>query len=91
MVFEPVGQFLPSVRLNWGITWYMIPDYTRSDNGSEFTSLSIRKWLQRIGVQTLYIEPGSPWENGYIESFNRKLRDELLNGEIFDTILEAKV
>ena len=68
-----------------------IPDYIRSDNGSEFTSLSIRKWLQRIGVKTLYIEPGSPWENGYIESFNGKLRDELLNGEIFDTILEAKV
>jgi putative transposase len=68
-----------------------VPDYIRSDNGSEFTSLAIRKWLQRIGVQTLFIEPGSPWENGYIESFNGKLRDELLNGEIFDTILEARV
>jgi putative transposase len=67
------------------------PDYLRSDNGSEFTAEVIRGWLQRLGVQTLYIEPGSPWENGYIESFNGKLRDELLNGEIFDTILEARV
>jgi len=68
-----------------------IPDYIRSDNGSEFTAKVIRKWLQRVGVKTAYIEPGSPWENGYIESFNGKLRDELLNGEIFDTILEVKV
>ena len=68
-----------------------LPDYIRSDNGSEFTALEIRKWLKRIGVKTLYIEPGSPWENGYIESFNGKLRDELLNGEIFDTILEAEI
>ena len=68
-----------------------IPDHIRSDNGSEFTSKSVRNWLERLGVKTLFIEPGSPWENGYIESFNGKLRDELLNGEIFDTILEAKV
>ena len=68
-----------------------IPDHIRSDNGSEFTSRSVRSWLERLGVKTLFIEPGSPWENGYIESFNGKLRDELLNGEIFDTILEAKV
>jgi len=68
-----------------------VPDYIRSDNGSEFTATEIRKWLIRLGVKTLFIEPGSPWENGYIESFNGKLRDELLNGEIFDTILEAKV
>lgn len=67
------------------------PDYLRSDNGSEFAADLIRRWLQRLGVKTLFIEPGSPWENGYIESFNGKLRDELLNGEIFDTILEAKV
>jgi len=51
----------------------------------------VRDWLQRLGVKTLFIEPGSPWENGYVESFNGKLRDELLNGEIFDTILEARV
>lgn len=67
------------------------PDYIRSDNGAEFTADSIRGWLKRLGVKTLYIEPGSPWENGYIESFNGKLRDELLNGEVFDTMYEAKV
>ena len=67
------------------------PDYLRSDNGSEFTAELVRDWLGRLGVKTLFIEPGSPWENGYIESFNGKLRDELLNGEIFDTILEARV
>ena len=68
-----------------------IPDNIRSDNGPEFTADSIRKWLFRLGVNTAFIEPGSPWENGYIESFNGKFRDELLNGEIFDTIFEAKV
>ena len=68
-----------------------VPDYLRSDNGSEFTAEIVREWLHRLGVKTLFIEPGSPWENGYIESFNGKLRDELLNGEIFDTILEARV
>ncbi len=68
-----------------------IPDYIRSDNGPEFTAKKVREWLARIGVKTLFIEPGSPWENGYNESFNGKLRDELLNGEIFDTLFEAKV
>ena len=68
-----------------------IPDHIRSDNGPEFTAEAVREWLKRIEVNTLYIEPGSPWENGYIESFNGKLRDELLNREIFDTLLEAKV
>lgn len=67
------------------------PEYIRSDNGPEFVAERVRTWLQRLGVKTLFIEPGSPWENGYIESFNGKLRDELLNGEIFDTIAEAKV
>ena len=67
------------------------PRYLRSDNGPEFTARALRTWLERVGVQTLYIEPGSPWENGYIESFNGKLRDELLNGEVFDTVLEAQV
>ena len=67
------------------------PDFLRSDNGSEFTAAMVREWLQRLGVKTLFIEPGSPWENGYIESFNGKMRDELLNGEIFDTIVEARV
>ncbi len=68
-----------------------IPEHIRSDNGSEFTARAIRKWLNRLGVKTLFIEPGSPWENGYIESFNGKLRDELLNREIFTTLTEAKV
>jgi putative transposase len=67
------------------------PDFLRSDNGSELTTQLIREWLERLGVKTLFIEPESPWENGYIESFNGKMRDELLNGEIFDRIPEAKV
>jgi transposase InsO family protein len=68
-----------------------VPEHLRSDNGSEFTAQAVRDWLARVGVKTLYIEPGSPWENGYIESFNGKLRDELLNREVFETLLEAKV
>ena len=68
-----------------------VPDYIRSDNGSEFIARDLQNWLRRLKVKTAYIEPGSPWENGYNESFNGKLRDELLNGEIFDTLLEAKV
>ena len=63
----------------------------RSDNCPEFTSKVVRSWLERLEIQTLFIEPGSPWENGYNESFNGKLRDELLKGEIFTTLLEAKV
>lgn len=68
-----------------------VPKHIRSDNGPEFTAAVLRKWLRDVGVDTLFIEPGSPWENGYNESFNGKMRDELLNGEIFDTLLEAKV
>jgi putative transposase len=68
-----------------------IPEHIRSDNGPEFTARAIRQWLRDLGVKTLYIEPGSPWENGYIESFNGKLRDELLNREIFTTLFEAQV
>lgn len=67
------------------------PAHIRSDNGAEFTATAVREWLGRIGVKTLYIEPGSPWENGYCESFNGKLRDELLNGEIFYTLKEAQI
>ena len=63
-----------------------VPEHLRSDNGPEFTAKAIRVWLNRIEVTTLYIEPGSPWENGYIESFNGKLRDELLDREIFTTL-----
>jgi transposase InsO family protein len=68
-----------------------VPEHIRSDNGGEFTARAVRKWLGSLGVRTLFIEPGSPWENGYIESFNGKLRDELLNREIFTTLTEAKV
>ena len=67
------------------------PQYIRSDNGPEFIAKRVRWWLKRQGVETLFIDPGSPWENGYIESFNGRLRDELLDGEIFDTLYEAKV
>jgi putative transposase len=68
-----------------------IPDHIRSDNGSEFTAKSIKIWLAQLGVKTLYIEPGSPWENGYNESFNGRLRDELLNAESFYTLKEAQI
>jgi transposase InsO family protein len=68
-----------------------VPSYIRSDNGPEFTAKAVRQWLSNLGVATLFIEPGSPWENGYIESFNGKLRDELLNREIFTTLTEAQV
>jgi len=68
-----------------------IPEHIRSDNGPEFTAKAVRRWLGKIGVMTMYIEPGSPWENGYNESFNGKLRDEFLNGEIFYTLKEAQV
>ena len=67
------------------------PDHIRSDNGAEFTAKAVREWLARVGVKTLYIEPGSPWENGYNESFNGKLRDELLDGEIFYSLKEAQI
>jgi transposase InsO family protein len=67
------------------------PDHIRSDNGPEFTAKAVREWLDRIKVKTLFIEPGSPWENGYNESFNGKLRDEPLDREIFYTLLEAQV
>jgi len=68
-----------------------VPGYIRSDNGSEFTAKSTREWIGSLGVKTAYIEPGSPWENGYNESFNGKLRDELLNTEIFYSLKEAQV
>ena len=68
-----------------------IPEHIRSDNGGEFTARAVRKWLSKIGVKTLFIDPGSPWENGYIESFNGKMQDELLKRELFTTLLEAKV
>ncbi len=78
-------------RLAWLFVTRGIPECLRSDNGSEFTCTAVRSWLAKLGVRTLFIEPGSPWENGYVESFNGKLRDELLDREIFYTLLEAKV
>lgn len=68
-----------------------VPVYVRSENGPEFTAQKIRRWLSELATRTLFIEPGSPWENGYIESFNGEMRDEVLNREIFDTLLEAEI
>ena len=68
-----------------------VPDHIRSDNGAEMTAKIVRSWFAGLGAKTLYIEPGSPWENGYCESFNGKLRDECLNGEIFYSLKEATV
>jgi putative transposase len=68
-----------------------VPEHIRSDNGPEFVAKSIQAWIGSIGSRTVYIEPGSPWENGYVESFNARLRDELLNGEIFYTLKEAQI
>ena len=68
-----------------------LPDYIRSDNGSEFTAKILQDWLYKLKVKTAFIEPGSPWENGYNESFNGRLRDECLNGELFYSLKEAQV
>jgi len=68
-----------------------VPAFIRSDNGPEFVAETVREWITAVGAQTAYIEPGSPWENGYCESFNARLRDELLNGEIFYTLKEAQI
>ena len=68
-----------------------VPDHIRSDNGPEFVARAVRDWIAAVGARTAYIEPGSPWENGYCESFNARLRDELLNGEIFYSLAEAKI
>jgi transposase InsO family protein len=68
-----------------------VPGYIRSDNGPEFVATAVRAWINGVGAKTAFIEPGSPWENGYVESFNGKLRDELLNAEVFHTLAEARV
>lgn len=78
-------------RLSWLFATRGVPGHIRSDNGPEFTARVVRGWLSRMGVRTLFIEPGSPWENGYVESFNGKLTDELLDREIFYTMREGKV
>ncbi|KTQ94182.1 integrase, partial [Aureimonas ureilytica] len=68
-----------------------VPEHIRSDNGPEFIAKAVREWITAVGARTTFIEPGSPWENGYCESFNSKLRDELLNGEIFYSLAEARI
>lgn len=78
-------------RLSELFVQHGVPEHIRSDNGLEFAAKAVREWLRCVGVQTLFIEPGSPWGNGYVERLNGKLRDELLNGEIFETRWEATV
>ena len=86
MTSESVLERLSDLSVRRGVR-----DHIRSDNGPELAATRVREWLGRVGVKTLFIEPGSPQEDGYIESFNGKLRDELLDREIFDMLLEAKV
>lgn len=68
-----------------------VPEHIRSDNGPEFIATAVRQWIDAVGSKTAYIAPGSPWVNGFIESFNARLRDELLNGEIFYSLREARI
>ena len=68
-----------------------VPEHVRSDNGPEFVAKAVQEWIGAVGAKTAYIAPGGPWENGFIESFNARLRDELLDGEIFYTLAEAKI
>ena len=86
MTAEEVSAVLAGVFKQRGA-----PAHIRSDNGPEFIARAVRSWMSGAGVETLYIEPGSPWENGYAESFNSKVRDELLNAEEFASLLEAQV
>src|SRR5215472_13070304 len=86
MIDEYTRESLAEVMVERGV-----PEHIRSDNGPEFIARRLRKWLERLGTQPLYIEPGSPWENGYCESFNSKLRDELLNREVFYSLKEAQI
>jgi putative transposase len=78
-------ELLAGVMLERGM-----PKHIRSDNGPEFAAEAVRSWLKSMRTETLFVEPGAPWENGYIESFNSRLRDELLNGEVFTGLSEAK-
>ncbi len=90
-----VGRRLTSQNVLDELYWLFVtrglPEHIRSDNGPEFVSWAVRDWLGRLNVKTLFIERGSPWENGYVESFNGKMRDELINGEIFGNLREAAV
>ena len=81
-----VEEALANVMIMHGV-----PEYLRSDNGSEFIAKKLKDWLAHTGVITAYIEPGSPWENGYVESFNARMRDEFLNGELFGNMYEVEV
>lgn len=83
---EDVKNVLRSVVLQKGT-----PEYLRSDNGSEFIAKTLREWLSEMDIAPMYITPGSPWENGFVESFNGTMANELLNRELFDTLEEAKV
>lgn len=83
---EDVQNALAELFLKRGV-----PEHVRSDNGPEFIATRLRMWFKKLELKPLFIQPGSPWENGYVESFNGKLRDELLNGEIFYSLREAQV
>ena len=83
---QEVIETLSEVRV-----WRGIPEHMRSDNGPEFVAKEWREWREKLGTGTLDIEPGRPWENGSCESFNGKLRDECLNGELFDSLKEAQI
>jgi putative transposase len=90
-----VGRSVSAQTVVQNLKWLFMdrgtPEYIRSDNGPEFIATAVRQWLAKSGCKTMYIEPGSPWENPYIESFNGKLRDECLNREIFRNGLEAQI
>jgi len=86
MTSEDVQDALAELFIKRGI-----PEHVRSDNGPEFIATKLRMWFSKLELKPLFIQPGSPWENGYVESFNGKLRDELLNGEIFYSLKEAQV
>ena len=83
---QDVIDALPDLMLARGA-----PEHVRSDNGAEFIAITVREWIAGVGAKTAHIEPGSPWENGYVESFDGKLRDVLLNGEIFFSLREAQI
>jgi putative transposase len=84
-------RYVPKTRDDEDLLVRGVPAYIRSDNGPEFIADAVRQWIKAVGTQTAYIEPGSPWENGYCESFNARFRDELLNGEIFYSLKEARI
>jgi len=84
-------RYVPKTRDDEDLLVRGVPAYIRSDNGPEFIADAVMQWIKAVGAQTAYIEPGPPWENGYCESFNARFRDELLNGEIFYSLKEARI